>query len=168
MAITVTNKIPHVDSSDVLHAVAAISANSPDLTPRSYATLRELSRQSRVAIATDADTVVGWLIAEPLTETVDEIGMAYVHPEYRKRGLLKQMIPLLLQKNKTQVFATYQPELLQYAITTHGFTRSTFRGVLFASKGTFLKKRLSLTILTKIVKRTAKQNVQYGIRKAQS
>ncbi len=164
MAVEITNKLSPDSETAVLQSIAQITSDTPALTPRSYTRLKKLASLGLVAVAFDSKKVIGWLIAEPLRKNVYELGMAYVHPAYRRSGILKKLIQRLIEKDATQLFATYQPEILSYMMKEHGFSRTTLPGIVLKSKGTFLLKRLSPTIIGKIMRRTAKQKVHYGIR----
>ena len=166
MAIVVTSAASKTNTPSVLRTIIEVVAASPDITPRSNKTLQDLAKHGHIAVAFDGKKTVGWLIAEPLGVAAEELGMAYVLPDYRRKDILKRLIEVLEDRRKTQVFATYTPEIVTYMETAHGFEKSTLSAVTLATNGRFLTKRLSPKVITSIGGRLTKKPAHYALRKA--
>lgn len=166
MAIVITSAAAKTSTPSVIGAIVKVAKTSPDITPRSHKTLQTLAKRGKIAVAFDGKKTVGWLIAEPLGTSIEELGMAYVLTDYRRKDILKRLIEILEDRCQTQVFATYIPEIVTHMKTVHGFEKSTLAGVTLATKGRFLTKRLSPKVIKSIGSRLNKAPAYYALRKA--
>ena len=166
MAITVSTSASKTSKPAVLKAMLDVAQTSLDITPRKLEILQTLASHGKIAVAFDGTAPVGWLIAEPLGSSIEELGMAYVLPAYRRQAVLKKLIEALEDRTKTQVFATYAPEIITYMKTNYGFSESNLAAIGRATKGRFLTKRLSPRVLRSIGGRLKSKPVYYALRKA--
>lgn len=165
MAITIATALPPKDKAAIIAQIATTVAQTPSLTPRSAKTLTRLSNKHYLSVLLDDGRPVGWVVREPLTKSVHELGMAYIEPAYRDQHFFGRLIDALLDDKHTFIFATYSPAIIAYASKVLGFKKSTLSKLIVISHGRFLIKRLSPQIMKLITKRVSKQVVHYAIRK---
>ncbi len=140
--VTVTNTIPLEKQRSVAQFVAKKLAVLPELTPRTETQLLALIESGNLAVAWDNGTIIGWLIATPYTTDVQEIGTAYVEPKYRSRGIINQLVEVLLPRKKYTVAVTYQPRLVTFLTDKYGFRDSSLAECVVMSRGKFVLWRL--------------------------
>ena len=141
--------------------IERILAREQQLTPRSLAKLE----QSRIAIARDEAKIVGWLVSEPLYGHVNELDAAFVLPDYRRRGILGDLVDALSDPNATYVAALFSPELSRYLCENKGFVETTLMNIIRVSRGKFVTKRLSQSV--RVARHLSAQKALYVVRMAQ-
>jgi|GEM_PF-2288836 len=139
----------------------------PELTPRSVKKLRLLSEKKLIAVARDGKMIVGWVISEPLSDGVFELGLGFVEKPYRGRNILYKMLELLVEnENSSFVFATFESRIMQSMREQLRFKDSTLREILIISRGKFATKRLSsLAASRRVATHLKKKKALYGIRR---
>ena len=105
--------------------------------------LENAARNNNLYLAFSDRELIGWAIAEPLTKKVSELGMAYVKPEFRKERVLHGLLGNVAQRPERILIATYNQELLHYAITTWNCTELSLLKVTILTRGRFITKRLN-------------------------
>lgn len=164
MAITFTRK---TNDSDIEH-IHKESNKVAALTPRALSQLKKLSKKQLVAVAKDEGKIIGWIISEPLTKTVFELGLGFVEKTYRGRGLLYEMLSILItDKNKSYVFATFEPKIIRAMNEKFHFHETSLKQILFISRGKFALKRLtSLSATKRVASHLKNKKPMYGLREA--
>lgn len=113
----------------------------PTLTPRPLGRLKSLMSRGGVAIAMDGDNPVGWLVAAPYSKNIQEIGMAYVDPGYRRQAILEQLLGVTIDQQVTTIAVVYDDWLAQLLIEHYQFGRSSLRQFVLATHGKFVLSR---------------------------
>ena len=143
MALRATTDCPPQKVEATIAEIVAVSNQySDDLTPRSPETLRVLLSDKRLCLIYSDEVLAGWAVIEPLTRTLSELGLAFVKPEFRGMGVLRELLQLTAMREERIVYATYNRELLDYSIASWGCTELKLWQVVLLSHGRFITKRL--------------------------
>ena len=144
MAVKVIRRIPKEVHAEILDEIIQIAeAQSHEVTPRSRETLESLLDLDNLYVALDGETLLGWVVVEPLTKRVSELGMAYVKPEFRGQAVLEQILSVIASRPERIVLATYNQGLLDYAISAWNCREVSLLRVVLVSRGRFISKRLN-------------------------
>jgi len=143
MALRATTECPpHSTNAIVEEIVRVTNDHSDELTPRSAETLMQLLAEQRLCLIFSGEVLAGWAVIEPLTKRLSELGMAYVKPEFRGVGVLRELLQLTAMRSERIVYATYSRELLDYSVASWGCTELKLWQVVLLSRGKFITKRL--------------------------
>lgn len=140
--VVVTTDVPSANHTMIASEISRLLRGVDSVTPRpTHHILHSLARGD-VALAFDHDKLVGWLIATRHSDSTQELGMAYVLPAYRRRGIVTLLIESLVHKRRTTLAATYEPYLVRTLIEKWGFRSSSLREFNFMTKNRFLLSRI--------------------------
>jgi N-acetylglutamate synthase-like GNAT family acetyltransferase len=157
MAVKIARHIAPARVCLLAEQMARVGREVEELTPRSLATIKNSLRNNCVIIAEDKRKIVGWMLIEPLSKDVAELGFVYVEPSYRKQGVFTGMIKEAVKRDGSYVLATYKPFIAKTA-EAHGFRRTTLTKITLISRGGFITKRL--------INKTARKSVAHKMAQA--
>lgn len=140
--VTVTTHPPLHTHANLAADMCETMQTVPSITPRSKQAIISLLKAGNIALAFDGDTLVGWLVAMPYSSRVQELGMAYIKPEYRGRGILNRMIKPLIDRHTISLAVTYELRLANLLIDRWGFAPSSLAHFAYCSRGLFILSRL--------------------------
>lgn len=164
---TVTTSIPVDEQAAIVEAIDAICHHEPQLTPRSKQALVLAIHRGDLAIAKDdKDALIGWLIAESICPGVQELGMAYIMPEWRQTGVRNLLLEALIDDSQDNMAITYNSRIARDLVAAYNFEISTLRVLCTRSRGRILIKRLSsLRSVYAVLRHASQQQPIYLIRK---
>lgn len=164
LAIKVTSELtPELEEKVVSEVFTITSELTKDLTPRSLETLFHLSNEKRLITAFQDDQLIGWAVVEKLTKSVSELGMAYVKPEFRRKGVLHRMLDEASKRPEILVLASFSPELIEYGVRRWDARRSSLWEVALISRGRFITKRLKSRTMRTVNKHLSERRPLFAI-----
>ena len=144
MAVNFTNNLGPKDADSVIDEILKISdSHSHEVTPRSRSVLENAVRNNNLYLAFSDRELIGWAIAEPLTNKVTELGMAYVKPEFRKEHVLHGLLGEVAKRPERIIIATYNENLIDYAKAAWNCDELSLLQVALITRGRFIAKRLN-------------------------
>lgn len=114
----------------------------PSITPRPKQQLISLLNTGDIALAFNNEELIGWLVALPYSKRVQELGMAYILPEYRNSGLLVRLISKLIDKRPVSLAVTYEERLAGLLVERWSFAPTSLSKLTSISRGKFISSRL--------------------------
>jgi hypothetical protein len=142
----------------VVEAILAAQRSDPAVAPRSRAWLMRAARRGCIIAAYDAAThdaaphdaaphdtasLVGWVLSEPCTPHTTELGGLYVLPGSRDGEVVRELTRAGLALRPRSLVVTMDPRFAQWLLADWDFTEITLPGMVRASRGMFLVRRLS-------------------------
>lgn len=144
MAVSFRNNLSPNDSEPIIEEILKISdLHSNEVTPRSRLALEDAVRNNNLYLAFSDRELIGWALAEPLTNKVTELGMAYVKPAFRNDRVLHRLLGEVARRPERIIIATYSQNLLNYAKDTWNCDELTLFQVALVTRGRFITKRLN-------------------------
>lgn len=140
--VTITTSIPSQQHKSVTNTILATARQVPSLTPRTSRQLIKSLRSGNLALAFKGGKLIGWLLATPYPYKVQELGMAFVLPEYRNQGTLKRMISFLVDKRPVTLAVTYEPKIATMLADNWQFRPSSFAQFIFFTRAGFIVDRV--------------------------
>jgi hypothetical protein len=166
MDLRVTNKVLVDSRKDIAQYIHSKSSLEPNLTVRELSTIVSLMGSGGIVAAYDGEVLVGWLVAEPLTKSVKELGMAYVEPKSRDQGVFNRMVQFASKDtNWNYICATYSI-LVSKKFISNGFEHTSLFNLCLVSRFKFVLKRLKRNVISKIARRVSENEVYFMIKKA--
>lgn len=164
LAIKVTSQLkPELREQVVAEVFTTTSELAKELTPRSLETLFHLSNEKRLITAFQDDQLIGWAVVEKLTKNVSELGMAYVKPKFRRKGVLHKMLDEASNRPEVLVLASYSPELIEYGVNRWEARRASLWEVALISRGRFITKRLKSRTRTTVNQHLSERKPLFAI-----
>jgi len=109
----ILNKYTKDQYTQLENTVVKISKSCKTLTPRSLTEVRKWLDFNFVFYAYENESVVGWVVSEPVDSTTFEIKSLYAVPEFSRKGIGNALIK---EVSKNPLFnyisATYNPIVL--------------------------------------------------------
>lgn len=163
--VVVTDKIEDQKHDRIAAKIYETALSTPSLTPRSRHELDSALKRGDIALAFDDNSLIGWVVSTPHTKTCQELGMAFVHPDYRGKGIFIKLMDSLVNKHQVTIAATYEQRLAEILIENWDFETTTLTQLFIHSKGRFITSRLkSLQKAIAVSKHLHKQKPIYLIR----
>lgn len=141
MVTVTTNSLAH-ERQALVNNIREIMRDVTSITPRDEKQLLTLLDSNDIALAFDNTKLVGWVVAVPYSSNVQELGMAYTLPEYRKQGIFVQMIDLLINKRPVSIAITYENQLVEQLARNWKFEPSSLLKFVTLTNGKFIADRL--------------------------
>ena len=165
--VVITDKIKAQMHRKVARKIYETALSTPSLTPRSQYELMSALKRGDIALAFDGDLLIGWVVSTPHTKTCQELGMAFVHPDYRGEGTFIKLMDKLVHKKTVTIAATYEQRLVEILIENWSFKPTTLWCLFIKTKGKFVTARLkSLQKTIAVSKHLRTQKPIYLIRVA--
>ncbi len=162
--VTVTTDIPSITHSATINTIMRITKQTPSITPRTKKQLHAALKNNHVALAFDGDRLVGWLVGTSYSNSIQEIGMAYILPKYRDHGIINQLIAPLVVKHNTNLAVTYETYLVELLVKKWSFRHSSLFEFNKRTGFAFLYSRISsLPALSSAVRHIMKSKPTYLI-----
>ena len=166
--VTIKSVLPKNRHHEIVSMIREIVLATPSLTPRSETDLLSSLLSNNLAVALDSSQVIGWLLATPYTSTTQELGLAYVLPEFRNRGIFNRMIDELIGHRSVSIAITYDQELYNSIISKWGFRPSSLPEVVIVSRGRFLLNRFkSIKSVGAVIAHTTENKPLYLIKRTE-
>lgn len=144
MVVTFTHYLDSCTSDLVIEEILNISnAQSNEVTPRPRFVIEQAARNNNLYLAFSGLELIGWALAEPLTKSVTELGMAYVKPSFRNERVLHGLLGEVAKRPERIIIATYSQPLLDYAKQTWNCQEINLFVVALITRGRFITKRLN-------------------------
>jgi len=102
-------------------------------------------------------------VIEPLSRNLSELGLAFVKPEFRGTGVLRELLQLTAMRRERIIYATYNRDLLDYSISSWGCTELKLWQVVLLSRGRFITKRLDSTTRSAVKSHLGKRKPLFAI-----
>ncbi len=166
--VTVTTSFSEVQREEILKKIELTLTLESEITRRPQKNLLRLFESHSVACAFDNKTLVGWLVAVPLTSNCQELAMAYVIPEYRRQGVLSKLIDQLIERQRVSVIVTFHPHLAHFLQRQYNFRVATLRAVTVMTRGRFITTRLeSFRSVRQVVRHLSQKKPIYLLHEGQ-
>lgn len=167
--VTVTTNVDTSQHDEVVSKIQEVFANTSSITPRTGRRLREALLAGNLAVAFEGGELVGWLLAIPYSKTVHELGMAYVQPSGRKRGVLNLLTAELIERSSVVLTVTYERSFADSLMRHWGFVDSSLFEFALLSRGAFIGSRFrSLSSIKSVFTHVADSKPIYLIKKAEA
>jgi hypothetical protein len=163
MAITATFNIPKEQLVKVVTEIFEVTSKLAELTPRSLDTLTELAKTNALAVVYQGAEIIGWAAVEQLTNTLSEIGMVYIKPEFRSAESFNALMQLVSKRKDNYLLATYDQALIRYVKTVWNAKETNLFGAVIRSRGKFLTKRMNAASRASISSRMKTSKPSYAI-----
>ena len=166
MARITTNPDGHL-YEEIADTIVSVCGATPSLTPRTRRSVLASLRRGDISLAYEEDQLIGWLLATPYTSDAQELGMAYVYPEFRGMGILSRLIEPLIDKRPVTIAATYELRLAEMLQTQWSFRQSSLREFSRKTRGAFVLERLRTpAMLYAVVRHVSTSKPTYLIRES--
>lgn len=139
---TITTTIDRREYREVAGYMAATMKGVASVTVRPQRVLVRALQHGELALAYDNDHLVGWLLSEPYDSSIQELGMAYIEPNYRNQGILGDMINQLITHRPTTFAITYEPRLVSYLVRRWGFQETTILNIVCLTRCHLIFRRI--------------------------
>lgn len=160
--VTVTTNVASDQCGVIADTMFAAAKQVPSLTPRTYRQLLKSLHSGNIAVAFDGDKLIGWLMATPYIQDIQELGMAFVLPGYRHQGILKHMIACLIDKRPMTLVVTYETKIATMLVSHWQFQPSSLVRFAYLTRSQFIVGRLSsLTSIKTVLSHMAKAKPIY-------
>lgn len=133
----------HADPGALVEAILAVQAADAAVAPRSRAWLQRAARKGLVLAAYDDGELAGWALSEPCTRTTTELGGLYVLPGHRDGLVVRALTRAGLALTPRSVVVTMDGRFARWLLADWGFRETTLAGIVQASRGVFLIRRLA-------------------------
>lgn len=163
--VTVESELPTSRHQDLSKSIAVMMKTIESITPRTKKQIAAALKNNDMALAFDDTKLVGWLIATPYSDHVQEIGMAYIIPKYRRQRITHQLIQQLINRRTITLVVTYTPHLEKMLVDTWHFRTSSLREFSRLTKTRFILGRLgSVSSVIAVARHLRSQSPYYLVR----
>lgn len=149
---------------ELAQRIRARSLAAPEITPRPLRELRRALRAGRLVVAEEGEELLGWFLSEPCGPGLHELGYLFVEPGARGAGVLHELLLTGFALDEVAVAVTFRADFAALLQRKYGFRRSSLGGVIVASRGWFLWRRLAPRRLVTALQRTSAGGAHYLIR----
>ncbi len=139
VAVTAT----HANPGALIDAIIAVQAADATVAPRSRRWLERAVGKGLVLAAHVDGELAGWALSEPCTRTTTELGGLYVVPAHRDGLVVRELTRAGLALTPRSVVVTMDGRFARWLLADWGFRETTLGGMVRASRGMFLVRRLA-------------------------
>lgn len=154
----------HADPDALVDAILEVQAADPAVAPRSRSWLQRAASKGLVLAAYEDGELAGWALSEPCTRTTTELGGLYVLPRHRDGLAVRALTRAGLALTPRSVVVTMDGRFARWLLSDWGFRETTLTGIVRASRGMFLARRLAPWRLRAAVSHVRSAKPRYLVR----
>lgn len=161
--VSVITEINSSNLESVINKIQNVCRSEPNLSPRPKNQLISAYQQSRLLLAMNNSSLVGWILRLPYANKSQELAAAYVEDAHRSNGIFTKLLREAIKEADISIIVTFNKRLANYLLNKRGFKKSSLWEVVKISNGQFLIERLKLERLFAIFNNYKRSSPTYLI-----